>query len=161
MKLSVLTVMSMFVLLLFGGVASSSVAKSSKKISPQEAEKMAIEHLEKGIKYDDLGEFNKAIAEYNKTLEYYPGAENALYNLGFLYLKMDQPSDAISTFEKLVKLSPDYHEAFNLLGVAYNEAGKGKEALKAWKTSLSLQADQPKIRSSCDKLDAALAAGKK
>ncbi len=161
MRLSVLTVMSLFVLLLFGGVATSSVAESGKNIAPEEAEKMAIEHLQKGIMYDDQGEFAKAIAEYNKTLEYYPGAENALYNLGFLHMKMDNMSDAISTFDRLVKLSPDYYEAFNLLGMAYNEIGKGKEAAEAWKTSLSLQADQPKIRSSYDKLTAVLIAGRK
>lgn len=161
MKVSVLAVVSLAVILMFGGVASSSVAENKKNISAEEAEKKAIEHLEKGLTFDEQGEYDKAIAEYNKTLEYYPGAENALFNLGWIYIKTDKMPTAITTFEKLVELSPDYYEAFNLLGVAYNEVGKKREAVKAWKTSLNLQADQPEIKKSCDKLDAALAEGSK
>lgn len=146
MKLSSIgMVASLSVVVLFGGVATSSFAESKKTISKKAIEE-AIEHQEKGNQLDDEGDLNGAIAEYNQSLHFNPDDPNTLFNLGVVYMKANNSPEAVKVFEKLSKLLPEDSEVCNLMGVALSGAGKKMEAIKSWEKSLSLQPDQEKVK---------------
>ena len=136
---------SLSVIILFGGIATPSIAKSKKTISKQAIEE-AIAHQEKGNKLDDEGDLNGAIAEYNQSLHFNPDDPNTLFNLGVVYMKANNSPEAVKVFEKLSKLLPEDSEVCNLMGVALSGAGKKLEAIKSWEKSLSLQPDQEKVK---------------
>jgi|SRR3990172_6516344 len=145
MKVSIGVIVSIITVLMFGGVATSSIAEGKKSLSKQAKEK-AIQHQEKGCKLDDEGDFDNAISEYKKSLELDPENSDTLFNLGVLYLKVNKIEEGAKIFEKLSKVLPNDSEVFNLLGVAYSGVGKKAEAVKAWEKSLSLQPDQQKVK---------------
>jgi len=136
---------SLSVIILFGGIATPSIAKSKKTISKQAIEE-GIAHQEKGNKLDDEGDLNGAIAEYNQSLHFNPDDPNTLFNLGVVYMKANNSPEAVKVFEKLSKLLPEDSEVCNLMGVALSGAGKKLEAIKSWEKSLSLQPDQEKVK---------------
>ena len=55
------------------------------------------------------GDIDGAIAELKKTLTYDPKHAGALMNLGIIeYKAKNDPSDAVASWEKLLKLNPDF-----------------------------------------------------
>lgn len=143
-KISV-CIISISALLLLGGVATSSIAESKNTISKQAIEQ-ALSHQKKGDSFDDKGEFKNAISEYLESLKYNPDDPNTLFNLGVVYLKVNQSPDAVGVFERLNRLLPTDPEVCNLMGVAYSGSGKKQEAIKSWEKSLSLQPEQEKVK---------------
>lgn len=131
--------------LLFVGVATSSIAESKTTISKQ-AIANALAHQERGNKFDDDGDFKNAISEYKSSLEFNPEDTNTLFNLGVVYLKVNEAPNAVAVLEKLSKILPGDSEVFNILGVAYSGSGKKSEAVTSWQKSLELQPDQPKVK---------------
>lgn len=160
MKISVGVVVSLGALLLFGGVASSSIAEGKTSLSMQAKEK-AIAHQEKGSTFDDEGNFAAAIEEFKKSLEYDSEEPNTLFNLGIVYLKTNKPSDAEKVFEKLSKILPNDSEVFNLLGIAHSGAENKQEAIQAWEKSLALQPDQQKVKDMITEMKTVAANGTK
>lgn len=142
-------------IMLFVGVASSSIAEG--ETVSEEAQEKALKHQELGNRYDDQGEFDKAIDEYKKSLEYMSEDPNTLFNLGVVYLKTNKPMDGVEVFKKLNKLLPEDYEVYNLLGIAYSGAGKKPEAIEAWENSLSIQKDQPRVKEMIAELKTTLA----
>lgn len=137
----------MVVFILAGGV---NAGEKVSEVSKQEAEKLALEHQTYGNKYDDNGKFKEAIGEYQKSLEYDPDNTDTLFNLAVVYLKVKKPTEAVVILEKLVKVSADDAEGYNLLGIAHRGCGKETEAKKAWEKSLKLNPDQPKVKEMMD-----------
>lgn len=129
---------------IFTGVAIAG--EKAPKVSKQEAEKLALEHQTYGNKYDDNGQFKEAIEEYQKSLEYISDNTDTLFNLAAAYLKVNKPTEAASTLEKLIKLSTEDAEGYTLLGIAYRGCGKETEAKSAWQRSLKINPDQPKVK---------------
>lgn len=129
---------------IFTGAAIAG--EKASKISKQEAEKLALEHQTYGNKYDDNGQYKEAIDEYIKSLEYVSDNTDTLFNLAATYLKVNKPTEAAATLEKLVKLSKDDAEGYTLLGIAYRGCGKETEAKGAWEKSLKINPDQPKVK---------------
>lgn len=160
MKISVGIIASLCAMLLFGGVATSSIAEGKKSLSKQAKEK-AIEHQEKGSKLDDEGDTAGAVAEYKKSLEYDSEDPNTLFNLGTVYLKINQPAEGEKIFERLSKILPNDFEVFNLLGIANSGAGKKPEAIKAWERSLAINPDQQNVKDMITELKTLAANGTK
>lgn len=158
MKISVGIIASLCALLLFGGVATSSIAEGKKSLSKQAKEK-AVAHQEKGSKFDDEGDFAGAVDEYKKSLEYDSDDPNTLFNLGTVYLKTNQPSEGEKVFERLSKILPNDSEVFNLLGIAHSGAGNKPDAIKAWERSLALQPDQQKVKDMITEIKTVVADG--
>jgi Flp pilus assembly protein TadD len=58
--------------------------------------------------------------------------------------------DATVRWEEAVKLDPNYAEAWNDLGVAYEQQGKFEDARKAYEKAIKLQPDNQMIRQNYD-----------
>ena len=109
-------------------------------------EKKALHHQSNGNRYDDASKFKEAVVEYKESLKYAPDDPNTHFNLGQVYLKINNPEEAVKAFEKVIEIEPKDSEAHNLLGIAFRGCGKSKEAVRTWKKSLKINPDQPEVQ---------------
>jgi len=96
---------------------------------------------ELGNAYLDLGKYAEAIREYEKALKILNGewktSEPTLsaaylpsthYNMGLAHLGLKQKERAVTDFEKVIELNPDFPEAYFNLGLTHWQLGRAKVA---------------------------------
>ncbi len=89
----------------------------------------AVVHCEKGDSYQDKGQWDKAIAEYNKAIELNPEYAEAYYNRGTAYAQgKGQFDQAISDFTKAIELNPKHAKAYNNRGITYYKLDQSDHA---------------------------------
>ena len=109
------------------------------------SEKLSIEHHNKALYYDEEGIFDRASVEYKKALLHNPDNINSLFNLGLIYLKVNNPAEAVVILKRLILLAPYDYEAYNLLGIAYSGVGDKSAAIDIWNKSLLINKEQPDV----------------
>jgi cytochrome c-type biogenesis protein CcmH/NrfG len=67
---------------------------------------------DQGVMYRDLGQFDKAIANFQKANQLDPKHVQSLFNLGVVYLHdMKQPKKAIDVWNKVIQVAPQSEQA--------------------------------------------------
>lgn len=95
-------------------------------------------HIDLAVSYEAGKEHDLALKEYEKAVSLDPAAPDAWFGLGNIYLiKKDWPS-AIKKLEKAVRLRPSEGLYRNNLAIAYMEAGRVDDGLKAAQKGLDL-----------------------
>jgi tetratricopeptide (TPR) repeat protein len=62
--------------------------------------------------FRDLGQFEKAIARFQRANQIDPKHVQSLYNIGVVYLNdLKQPKKAIDAFNKVIQLAPQSDQA--------------------------------------------------
>ncbi len=89
----------------------------------------AVVHFKKGDSYQEKGQWDKAIAEYNKAIELNPEYAEAYYNRGIAYGNKGQYDQAISDYTKAIELNPRYAMAYVTRGSAYRQKGQFDQAI--------------------------------
>jgi tetratricopeptide (TPR) repeat protein len=82
-----------------------------------------------GLEYLMRKEYAKGIAEFQKVLDAYPDAVNALINIGIAYRATDQPEKAIASYERALKVAPEIIPARYNLAMILMSKGRFKEAV--------------------------------
>ena len=90
------------------------------KLKPDFAEA----YSNRGLAYDRKGEYDQAIADFNKAIELEPGYAKAYNNRGLAYGRKGEYDQTIADFDKAIELEPDYAEAYNNRGNAHARRGK-------------------------------------
>jgi tetratricopeptide (TPR) repeat protein len=67
--------------------------------------RLAREHFNRAQEHEGKGERDKAIAEYNKALEFDSGYSMAYYNRGLLLMRTGKKTRARADFQKVISLS--------------------------------------------------------
>lgn len=120
-----------FAVLLLALVLMSCVSK----------EKQAEKHFKKGFEYQDQGDLDRALAEYQKALELNPNYVQVYTNLGTVYLGKKDFDLAIGNFKKVIELNYWDKKAHYNLGVAYLYRGELEEAKKEVEFLKSIRSD--------------------
>ena len=114
--------------------------------------------FEKAEKYVQKQKFEAALETYQEIYKYQPHDEEVLLSLGDLYLRLNRISDgvrcqaqlldqyikkndttkAVATCRKILKVMPRDVNALMKLGGLLEKAGKGSEALEAYREALEL-----------------------
>lgn len=98
----------------------------------------AIGHIELAVSYEADREYDLAMREYEKAISLDPSAPDAWFGIGNIYLiKRDWPA-AITSIEKAVRLRPAEGIYRNNLAIAFMEAGRMDDGLKAARKGLEL-----------------------
>ena len=97
-----------------------------------------------GVALAGKGQFDDAIAAYNKALQLRPDFPEALNNLGVALGNKAQFDDAITALNKALQIKPDYLEALNNLGAALDGKGQFDEAIAVYNKALQIKPDEPK-----------------
>lgn len=93
-----------------------------------------------GYFYQENGNYQDALINYDKMLEVSPNNAAALYNKGYIHLVfLKNPDEAIPFFTEAIKAEPKYSEAYYNRGYAY-ELKNNREAAKAdYQNALSIK----------------------
>jgi Flp pilus assembly protein TadD/pSer/pThr/pTyr-binding forkhead associated (FHA) protein len=81
---------------------------------------------------EDTKDYAGLLKNAKQLVNDYPDSSLAHYILGVAYGKMRFFGDATASFQRSIKLKPDYVDAWNNLGWAYTESGKFSEAVSVF-----------------------------
>jgi hypothetical protein len=96
----------------------------------------------RGLTYDEMGRFDEAIADFDKSIALAPSDHQAYTNRGMLYGKIGQFDKAIDDFEKAIALDPSHPEAYNNLGIAYAKTGLIDKAIEQFNKTILIDQGQ-------------------
>jgi tetratricopeptide (TPR) repeat protein len=99
-------------------------------IIEKEPERVLFAYLNRGVAFENKGELNKAIEDYEKVIDIDPLYFEAYNNLGVLYGQNGLFDRAIEYFNKSIGIDPAYVDAYVNRGIAYAVSGRYDSALK-------------------------------
>lgn len=106
----------------------------SVEVAPQ---KQADYHNKMGMAYLNEGKIQFAFVEFQKAVQIEPNNKEIVYNLGIVYLQLEDNENAKQYFLKAVKLDPKFADAYNNLGVTYMQLGQWRDAVGAFQKALA------------------------
>jgi tetratricopeptide (TPR) repeat protein len=101
-------------------------------VSSQRDRAIAVEYFDLGNAYLDLGQYDKAITEFQSALRLDPGFVKADYNLALTYVRSKRFDDAVAILKRLLVSDPRNTQVLSALGWALHSAGRDEEALKQY-----------------------------
>lgn len=83
--------------------------------------------------YDEAGMQEEAIEATKKMIALNPQDADAVYNLGYMYVKLKNYDKAIETFKKAIEIRPNFEFAYSNLGYCYTQQKKYNESIETYK----------------------------
>jgi len=96
---------------------------------------------ERGNEQFFQGNFEEAIASYDKALAIKPDKHEAWNNRGLALDNLGKFEEAIASWDKALAIKPDKHEAWNNRGNALLNSGKLEEAIASYDKALEFKPD--------------------
>ncbi|MBF0287933.1 MAG: tetratricopeptide repeat protein [SAR324 cluster bacterium] len=90
-------------------------------------------YLARGSAYIGLGEYEKAISDLTKELEFDADNPVVYNNRGYAYKSLKQHDKALKDFNKAIEVDPHFLQSYHHRGVIYAERGKLDLACADWK----------------------------
>ncbi|MCX5718034.1 MAG: tetratricopeptide repeat protein [Nitrospirae bacterium] len=124
MKKLIILILAVFV----GSCATASVENMQK----------ATAHYKLGVSYLNENNVQPAFIEFRKAYELNPEDKEVLNAIGIIYLlKFEDFPKSIDFFQKSVSVDPNFSEAHNNLGFAYEKSRRFNEAIESYNKALS------------------------
>jgi tetratricopeptide (TPR) repeat protein len=108
----------------------------------QTSEQKAKLLFEQALLYRSADQYAKAIASYDKALEFKPDKDEAWYNRGIALGNLGRLEDAIASYDKALEIKPDYHEAWYNRGIALRNLGRLEDAIASYDKALEFKPDK-------------------
>ena len=108
-------------------------------------------YYNRGIAYHKLGQYKRAIQDFNKVIQLNPDDNFVYHSRGKSYLKLGQYKLAIQDFNKAIKQKHYviHSIAYGSRGEAYSKLGQYKQAVKDYNKAIELGADFPETYHNC------------
>ncbi len=84
---------------------------------------LASVNIHQGLRYYDLGRWQKAIVAFSDAIAINPNYAVAHFGLGVTYSRLENWEEALTYFKKTIELSPTFAEGYLGLGITYNILG--------------------------------------
>lgn len=101
----------------------------------------AVTHYRAGLSHHGLGDYERAIGEYQMALSLNPFYVEARTNLAGVYAQLGGYDDAIKELQSALRVKPDYAEARRFLGMVYLDLGRLKESADELREAVRLSPD--------------------
>jgi tetratricopeptide (TPR) repeat protein len=98
-------------------------------------------HAQRGKFYSGIGEFSKAIADFDKAIELNPDFIYYYRERGEIHAKAKNYNLAIADFTKFIKLKPEDHISYEERGNAYLNIGNYQKAITDFNTAIKIKPD--------------------
>ncbi len=98
----------------------------------------ALGYYNRGQQLTESGEYEAAIAEYNKAISIKPGFAIAWTNRGFAQGKLGRHLDKFSSCAQATNVAPDFAEAWNCKGLARFDLKQYELALKEYDQAIAV-----------------------
>ena len=86
-------------------------------------------------------QFEQAIGELAKVLEYHPKYAEACYNRGIAYRHLGQLQQGAADYTRAIELNPDFAEAYANRGIIYSKLGQLNEAVADYTKAIAINPD--------------------
>jgi len=96
---------------------------------------------DRGYEQYNLGDFEGAIAFWDKALEFKPDYDVAWYNRGVALDNLGRLEDAIASYDKALEIKPDDDVAWNTRGIALDNLGRVEDAIASYDKALKFKPD--------------------
>ncbi len=130
-----------------------------------ETESLALALNNRGVVYAELGDFDRAIADYGRALELRPGDAKTIRNLriahtrrGLAAARLGDPDRAIADLGRAIELEPGHPTAYLRRGELRLERGEVQPAIEDLEAAARLAPDNREARAELDRARAALPA---
>ena len=100
--------------------------------------KLANAYYNRGSAYDDEGEFDRAIQDYDKAIKLNPKDGWAYNNRGIAYRKKGEFDRALRDYDMAIKLNPKDADIYNNRGIAYAKKGEFDRAITDYDKAIRL-----------------------
>jgi tetratricopeptide (TPR) repeat protein len=100
-----------------------------------------ISSFDRGVLYDNKGQFDEAIREYDLAIRLNPKNALAHYNRGLDYANKGQFDRAIEDYDQTISLNPDNPDNFVSRGAAYDGKGQYDRAIEDYDQAIRLKPD--------------------
>ncbi|MTJ52295.1 tetratricopeptide repeat protein [Anabaena sp. UHCC 0253] len=97
--------------------------------------------LNRGNEQFMAGNFEAALASYNKALQFKPDHHEAWNNRGIALERLGRKEEALASYDKALQFKPDHHEALNNRGNVLRDLGRNKEAITSYDQALQFKPD--------------------
>ncbi len=97
------------------------------------------DYIARGLTYEKLQKYDKALEDYNQALELAPHYALAYNNRGSVYAELQQYDNAIADFNHAIREQSNYAEAYANRGAAYGNINQHKKALKDLTQSIEIE----------------------
>jgi tetratricopeptide (TPR) repeat protein/TolB-like protein len=88
-----------------------------------------------------MGEYENAVADFQKATALDATSDSAYRGLADAYQKLNKPADAEATYKKAISLRPQYWAGYSWLGVFYWQQGRYADAAKMFQEVTTLSPD--------------------
>jgi eukaryotic-like serine/threonine-protein kinase len=94
-----------------------------------------------GRVHQGTGEYENAVADFQKATSLDATSDSAYRGLADAYQKLNKPADAEATYKKAISLRPQYWAGYSWLGVFYWQQGRYADAAKMFQEVTTLAPD--------------------
>ena len=101
-------------------------------------ENLSVIYNNRGTAYDDKGDYDRAIQDFNEAVRLDPNAESAYYGRGYAYKKKGDYDRAIQDFNEAIHLNPNFERAYYDRGNAYIDKGDFDRAIQEFNEAIRL-----------------------
>ncbi len=117
----------------------SRIIKSRKLFgTPITKDNLAQAYTSRGNAYQEKGEVDRAIADFEKVIALNPKDAAAYNNRGVVYGMKGEVDRAIADFDKVIALNPKDAKAYNNRGFAYIKKGDKDQAIADFRKALEI-----------------------
>ena len=153
-RLTVFIVFSLICIILPAGAAltysydgSANLTIDSSRIDIPETRYVAdsLSRYIMGVIYDNFGDTEDAIREYNKSLEHKPDNPEVYVKLGADFMLQGELDRSEETLKKAVSMDPGSVDAYILLGIINTSRGEFSSAERYYEEALKCEPDNIKV----------------
>ncbi len=108
----------------------------------------AADYQHRAAIYLNMGEYDKAILEYNKALELDPTYAPAYYDRGLAYAQQQRHAEAIADFSEVIARNPQHADALYNRGLVHARQAAFAQALADYDQALALHPEDALIYNS-------------
>jgi tetratricopeptide (TPR) repeat protein len=106
----------------------------------------AVGHLDRGAAYDNKGQLDRAIRDYDEAIRLQPDLAYAYNNRGVVHRNRSEFDRAIEDFDRAIAHYPDYFNAHVNRGLAYEGKDDYDQAIKNYDHAIRLRPDDVRSR---------------
>jgi tetratricopeptide (TPR) repeat protein/TolB-like protein len=104
-------------------------------------EKESAPHACLGVVESGVGQYEKAVEEFQHALEREPDSDDALLGLAYAYQRLNRPVDAEQTFKRAIALRPRYWAGYSRLGEFYHRVSRFADAEQMFRQVVTILPD--------------------